>query len=172
MVPPPFDEGTALDSENTALDELVLIYSSAYFVVDSAVMVLYNWQLDFFLHHLGSVLTSGSVIYLGSGAAACWVPILWGEATNPLQCLFHVLEEAIKRVKGDNPWRFPTAPTAQACYKVVVVCFAAIFLPVRLFVGPAIGFFFYRAFYGGESGYTGPLPTVLRRFRKKGALYP
>lgn len=115
-----------LAAPNTALQNKILEFSLAYFIVDSVHLILMSPDTLFILHHIGGTFYMlSSRAYVKRGALSALSLMGAGELTSPLQ----------------NSWTLSRlckkhSPFAERVYQAISLPFTLVYTVVRLGLGP------------------------------------
>ena len=98
----------------------MLYLSVGYFLQDTAMILLFEWDVMFLVHHVaGIAIFLTSILFDCAGVAPC-IALFWGEMTNPLLSIWWIARKSKNGPLSD----------------VVSPVFTVAFLVIRLFVVP------------------------------------
>ena len=102
----------------------MLYLSIGYFLQDTAVLLLFEWDVMFLVHHFSGLAIFATLLrHDCAGVAAC-IALFWGEMTNPLLSLWWLARKAKNEALSD----------------VVSPIFTVVFPVIRLIVVPVYVF--------------------------------
>jgi hypothetical protein len=120
-----------LGAPNETAQLQILAYSAAYFFTDFVFLVVYMPEEKIYIiHHLIVLLYIQSVVYTGFGTFSCMALMFFGEVTNPLHNIRHIIEEVLKTEKPPV-W-------ASAAKRVVWPIFNLSYATFRLGISPFV----------------------------------
>ena len=131
----------ALDLPNTPPQVLLLQFSLAYLLVDTAYAAAFTDDYIIMAHHAVAATYVTIVLALGVGGISAVLTFFLGELTTPLLNVFSVTKE----LKGERAW-------AAKVFEAVSPVFTAFFLLVRSIVGPPIMAWFVRQMWFRSPG--------------------
>jgi hypothetical protein len=109
----------------------ILAYTTAYFFTDAVFLAFYMPEEKIYIfHHVIVLLYIWSVVYYGYGTFSCMALMFFGEFTNPLHNIRHIIEEVLKT---EQPPKW-----AIAAKKVVWPVFNLSYATFRLGISPFV----------------------------------
>ena len=118
--------GYDYNRENLFFEELVSKYSLYYFIIDS-ILLLFDFNLIYILHHFFAILIIKTILDLGHGSSLLMLMLFLGEITNP----FRLSKTMIYNYN-------------KLTYNILNFIFSWSFLFIRCIV---MSYFFYHIFY-------------------------